>query len=162
MPNNRRKTQHQKELLGTARASRVVQRPPADTVHPKPPAELSNQAKKIWRWLCHRMAEDGTLRAKYLGAMAGWCAAWARCREMEAILKRDGPEMMRQGASGQVNMAKHHLLQPLNMEYKLMRSFQADLGLSPKDAQALDIAETPSEDEALGAQYLRGDNPAPN
>ena len=43
-----------------------------------------------------------------------------------------------------------------------MRSFQADLGLSPKDAQALDIAETPSEDEALGAQYLRGDNPAPN
>ena len=162
MPNNRRKTQHQKELLGTARASRVVQRPPADTVHPKPPAELSNQAKKIWRWLCHRMAEDGTLRAKYLGAMAGWCAAWARCREMEAILKRDGPEMMRQGASGQVNMAKHHLLQPLNMEYKLMRSFQADLGLSPKDAQALDIAETPGEDEALGAQYLRGDNPAPN
>ena len=70
--------------------------------------------------------------------------------------------MMRQASSGQVNMAKHHLLQPLNMEYKLMRSFQADLGLSPKDAQALDIAETPSEDEALGAQYLRGDNPAPN
>ena len=142
MPNNRRKTQYQKELLGTARASRAIHRPPADTVHPKPPAELSNQAKKIWRWLCHRMAEGGTLRAKYLGAMAGWCAAWARC--------------------GQVNMAKHHLLQPLNMEYKLMRSFQADLGLSPKDAQALDIAETPSEDEALGAQYLRGDNPAPN
>ena len=162
MPNNRRKTQHQKELLGTARASRAIHRPPADTVHPKPPAELSNQAKRIWRWLCRRMAEDGTLRAKYEGAMAGWCAAWARCREMEAILKRDGPEMMRQGASGQVNMAKHHLLQPLNMEYKLMRSFQADLGLSPKDAQALDIAETPSEDEALGAQYLRGDNPAPN
>ena len=162
MPNNRRKTQYQKELLGTARASRAIHRPPADTVHPKPPAELSNKAKAIWRKLCHRMAEDGTLRAKYLGAMAGWCAAWARCREMEAILKRDGPEMMRQGASGQVNMAKHHLLQPLNMEYKLMRSFQADLGLSPKDAQALDIAETPSEDEALGAQYLRGDNPAPN
>ena len=158
----RRRTQAQKELLGTARADRTLSHSPADVVHPRPPAELSNQAKKIWRWLCKRMAEDGTLRAKYLGAMAGWCAAWARCREMEAILKRDGPEMMRQGASGQVNMAKHHLLQPLNMEYKLMRSFQADLGLSPKDAQALDIAETPSEDEALGAQYLRGDNPAPN
>ena len=43
-----------------------------------------------------------------------------------------------------------------------MRSFQADLGLSPKDAQALDIAEPPGEDEALGAKYLRGDNPAPN
>ena len=162
MPNNRRKTQHQKELLGTARADRVIRRPPADTVHPKPPVELSNKARVIWRKLCFRMAEDGTLRAKYEGAMAGWCAAWARCREMEAILKRDGPEVLREGSTGQKNMAKHHLLQPLNMEYKLMRSFQADLGLSPKDAQALDLAEPPGEDEDLGARYLRGDNPSPN
>ena len=152
----RRKTQAQKELQGTARADRSLHRPPVDTVHPKPPAELSNKARVIWRKLCFRMAEDGTLRAKYEGAMAGWCAAWARCREMEAILKKDGPQVLHTGVNGQVNMAKHHLLQPLNMEYKLMRSFQADLGLSPKDAQALDISEPVDEEEDLGARYLRG------
>ena len=158
----RRKTKAQKELLGTARADRTVHRPPADTVHPKPPAELSNQAKRIWRWLCKRMAEDGTLRAKYLGAMAGWCASWARCREIEAILKKDGPQMLHRGVNGQENMAQHHLLQPLNREYRLMRSFQADLGLSPRDAQALDLSEPVDEDEDLGAQYLRGDHPRPD
>ena len=158
----RRKTQAQKELQGTARVDRALHRSPADTVHPKPPAELSNKARVIWRKLCFRMAEDGTLRAKYEGSMAGWCVAWARCREMEAILKKEGLQVLHTGANGQINMAKHCLLQPLNAEYKLMRSFQADLGLSPKDAQALDLAEPPSEDEDLGAKYMRGDGSKPD
>ena len=70
--------------------------------------------------------------------------------------------MLHRGVNGQVNMAQHHLLQPLNREYKLMRSFQADLGLSPKDAQALDLSEPPGKDEDLGAKYLRGDHPKPD
>lgn len=105
-------------------------------------ASEAKDAAALWRKLAPTLARSMGLVGEQQEALVDYCVTWARIRENEAALTKEG--MLIRGAQG--NLVKNPRTTILNQYRSHLRSLIGELGLSPRSAAGLTRPES-SDDE---------------
>ncbi len=113
---------------------------------PRPPAWLSQDARKEWRRVAPLLVERGILTEADLGALEGYVTAHARTIEAERTIRSEGATYL--GTSGP---KRHPAVTTQDAALKTMRLFASELGLTPvsrsRPSIRADDAPSPDDDD---------------
>ena len=117
-----------KELEGNPGRRKLNKKEPkANSGIPICPSWLLPEAKNEWRRLCKKLYQMGILTVNDRTAFAGYCQSFARWKEAEEHLEREGSTYISEKGmkrpSPWVNIS--------NTEQKLMIQFATEFGLTP-------------------------------
>lgn len=123
----------------------------AQTVRPVPrapycPRWLSPAAKDEWRRVVPELDKLGLLTEIDVAALAAYCQAYARWREAEAILEREGIVVEHTNKAGATNVVTHPAFFIAQKYAQQMRAFAAEFGMTPSSRARLSLPEV--EDDA--------------
>jgi P27 family predicted phage terminase small subunit len=113
-------------------------------IAPKCPSWLSKEAKREWKRIAPELERLGLLTQIDATALAAYCTAYARWREAEEIIAKEGMtyENERLGRIAQrpeVAIARQMMAQ--------VRAFCTEFGLTPSARGRMTMPEAPNDDE---------------
>ena len=120
---------------------------------PKPPAHLSDEAKKEWRRAGKLLFDMGLVSELDRAALAAYCAAWGRWVEAEAALKQYG--VVVKSPSGFPIQSPY--LAIANKAMEQMRAFLLEFGLTPASRTRVHASPVTNEPNSL-ERFLRGED----
>ncbi len=103
----------------------------------KPPEHLSEPARKEWSRVIKELAEAGILAKLDRGTLAAYCQTYARWAEAEAKLAELGPVVKSPSGFPTANP----YLTVCNTALRLMKTYAAELGLTPASRKRLGKAQ---------------------
>jgi len=123
---------------------------------PKPPANLSSEARAEWRRITPRLAADGRLRGHHRALAIAWCNAWARLCEAERHLAEGSP--VTNAPSGYAILSPWHTVAVQSV--KTLRGLAKDLALAPIRKRRTSKDEPSDEPRGLALLNPRGTHEA--
>lgn len=99
-------------------------------------------AAELWKRVAPTLARSVGLVGEQQESLVDYCVTWARIRQGERALSRDG--VIVRTERGQV---KHGWTAPLNQYRANFRSLAAELGLTPQSASKITRPESSDEDD---------------
>lgn len=117
---------------------------------PRPPAELSDAAKKEWRSLGRKLLNLGIISEIDVGAFAVFCQAWARWLDAEANLTKYGPVLT---VKGGLRLSPYIRIAESAMAYILKAG--PEFGLTPSSRVRLHVDKPTDEAQEEAARFLR-------
>lgn len=120
----------------------VLPNPPDDLT---PPDWLSEPAREKWSELAPILAAQGLLTECDLDTLALYCATWARWKEAEEALQRDG--MTTTAQSGYQQVSPYYTI--ASKSQAELRALADRLGLNPSARSRIDVKEVREQDELL-------------
>lgn len=134
---------------------------PLNKNEPKPeprapycPRWLSKRAKEEWKRIVPELEKLGLLTKIDMAALAGYCQAYARWREAEEILEREGLTMEHTNKAGATNVSLHPAFFAAQKYLAQMKAFATEFGLTPSSRSRINLPEQKEEDEFEA--FLRG------
>lgn len=103
---------------------------------PTCPAWLSVEAKREWRKMTPELERLGLLTVIDGAALAGYCQAYARWKQAEALLDREGLVITTQSGYSQ----PHPAVAIAQKSLALVRAFCSEFGLTPAARSSLHVA----------------------
>lgn len=115
---------------------------------PTRPGWLAEEAKREWARIVPELEELGLLTVVDRAALSGYCQWWARYRQAEEALERDGPvvEIMTRGGPMQVQSPWVSLSKQAS---EACRRFLVEFGLTPASRSRLKVQKPQPEDPVL-------------
>lgn len=141
---------------GTARKDRMLaSEPKPELARPSCPAWLAREAKREWRRIAKELETLGLLTRVDRAALAAYCQCYARWREAEELVAREGlTETTDKG-----NVIQHPAVGIANKAMAEMRAFLTEFGMTP--AARTRINAKPLEDKgAKTKDFLFGQRSA--
>lgn len=112
---------------------------------PRPPAILSQDGKREWKRVAPILVARGVLTEADLGTLEGYCMAFARAREAERTIARDGATI--------VNTKGEHKRHPASTlqdaAIKTARLCANELGLTPVSRSRSKFMADDGDDSSL-------------
>ncbi|WP_152047187.1 phage terminase small subunit P27 family [Aureimonas psammosilenae] len=112
---------------------------------PKPPAHLAPDAKREWKRIAPILVERGVLTGADLGILESYCTAFARMREAERTIAREGVTFL--NARGEHK--RHPASGIQNESIKTMRLCANELGLTPVSRSRSNFKTDDGDDSSL-------------
>ena len=133
-----------KLLHGERRESRLNRAAPKPrSTRPAMPADMSTEAKAVWRRIMRDFAHTGILTAVDADGFRAYCEAVARYRQAATMLEASGP-LVRGARRGE--LVKNPLHQIVRDNAVLMRAFARELGFLPSAREGLTVTDTVAQD----------------
>ena len=142
-----------KILHGETRSSRLNRNEPRPGGQPRMPADMSDEAKRVWRRVIRDFGATGVLTAVDADALRTYCEAVVRYVQAARTLEASGP-LVRGARSGE--LVKNPLHQVVRDNAILLRAFARELGLTPSARTGLTIGIGAADDDPLEAWLTRG------
>jgi len=142
-----------KILHGETRSSRLNRNEPRPGGQPRMPADMSDEAKRVWRRVIRDFGATGVLTAVDADALRTYCEAVVRYVQAARTLEASGP-LVRGARSGE--LVKNPLHQIVRDNAILLRAFARELGLTPSARTGLTGAVGVADDDPLEAWLRRG------
>ena len=128
-----------KRLRGETRPSRLNFAEPMPSADlPKMPADMSADAKVVWRRVMRTMGHTGVIRAADADVLRCYCEAMVRYVQAADLYGRSGP-LVRGVHRGAGELVKTPLHQVVRDHADQVRLFARELGLSPSARAGLRI-----------------------
>lgn len=156
------KSLSQKVLEGNP-GKRALKNEPRPTLGDPPmPEGLTADARAEWFRVLPELRKMGILAVCDGADIAGYCQARARWLQAEAIVEKEGPVvdepvLINGVATKFVRKKKHPAVTVSNQAAVLMKSFAAELGLSPTSRARLDVQAPVDNPGSRLANFLTGD-----
>jgi len=133
-----------KVLHGERRASRLnCAAPKPRSNRPTMPADMSAEAKAVWRRIWRDFGHTGVLTAVDADAFRAYCEAVSRYRQAATALEQSGP-LVRGARRGE--LVKNPLHQVTRDNAILMRVFARELGFLPSAREGLHVQGSDAPD----------------
>ncbi len=117
--------------------------PKPKPVAPKCPSWLDKEAKREWKRVAPELERLGLLTVVDGAALAAYCQAYARWKQAEEIIKREGMTVTTE--TGYV--MPHPAVKIAEKSMQLIRAFCAEFGLTPSSRGRMSLPEQKEEDE---------------
>lgn len=141
-----------KKLEGTARPDRINDAEPQPAVAaPRCPAWLEPEARREWRAISAKLLKLGLLTEVDGTALAAYCQSYARWKQAEALISRDG--MTFTTGEGMIRLRPE--VGVSQKERLIMKGYLTMFGLAPSARTNLRGA-TPEESDPLEELLSRG------
>jgi len=95
-----------------------------------PPAWLPDPAKTEWRRIMPELVRWGLMTVLDVGALAGYCAAYAQFRKAQMAINKKGAIYESQSRLGKMFRVRPEIT-VMNEALRQMRGFAAEFGLTP-------------------------------
>ena len=118
-------------------------------IAPPCPRWMTNVAKREWRRVSPILERLTLLTEADGAALAGYCQSYARWRECEAIVRREGPSYETHTAQGERIVRAHPAVRSGQAYLAQVRFVCAEFGLTPSSSGRLSIPEPPEYDDIL-------------
>ncbi len=126
-----------KLLHGETRPSRVNYREPLPSAKlPTMPADMDDEAKRVWRRVMRTMGKTGVIRASHTDTLRCYCEAVSRYNQAAVAYASSGP-LVRGQRPGDV--VKNPLWQLVREGSELVRLYAREFGLSPSAQSGLEV-----------------------
>lgn len=142
-----------KILHGERRAARLNRNEPKPGGQPRLPADMSDEAKRVWRRVIRDFGATGVLTAVDADALRTYCEAVVRYVQAARTLEASGP-LVRGARSGE--LVKNPLHQIVRDNAILLRAFARELGLTPSARTGLTVGIGDAADDSLAAWLRSG------
>jgi P27 family predicted phage terminase small subunit len=141
-----------KLLHGEKRASRLNRESPQPrSKRPVMPADMSDDAKRVWRRILRDFGQAGVVTAVDADSFRAYCEAVARYQQAARTLEQTGP-LVRGARSGE--LVKNPLHQIVRDNAALIRAFARELGFLPSAREGLHRGDSGDVDPL--DQWLQG------
>lgn len=127
--------------------------PKFKTQIPTCPPHLSSNAKTEWRRITKLLHQAGLLTNVDRGALAGYCAAYARWAEAERELKKPGIQWIIETDKG--NLVQNPLIGIANKSMILMLKFATEFGMTPSARSRVKAEQNGEEDDLASELFKR-------
>lgn len=117
--------------------------PKPKPIAPKCPSWLDKEAKREWKRVAPELERLGLLTVVDGAALAAYCQAYARWKQAEEIIKREGMTVTTE--SGYV--MPHPAVKIAEKAQQLIKAFCAEFGLTPSSRSRMSLPEQKEEDE---------------
>ncbi len=125
--------------------------PKPKPVAPKCPAWLSKEAKREWKRVAPELERLGLLTVVDGGALAAYCQAYARWREAEEAIKREGLVVQ----TGTGYLMPHPAVKIAEKAQQLIKAFCTEFGLTPSSRSRMSLPEAKDEEDDFFAYQRR-------
>lgn len=142
-----------KILHGETRAARLNLDEPKPGGQPRMPADMSDEAKRVWRRVIRDFGATGVLTAVDADALRTYCEAVVRYVQAARTLEATGP-LVRGARGGE--LVKNPLHQIVRDNANLQRAFARELGLTPSARTGLTVGMEADPDDPFAAWLRSG------
>lgn len=140
------KPTHLKVLQGTARPNRMRNEPKPAPVRPTCPRWLSPEAKREWRRVAPELEKLGLLTRVDRAALAAYCQAYARWRQAEEVLEREGLTCEHTNKAGATNVSLRPEFFVAQKYLQVIKGFCVGFGLTPSARARMTVPGTEREE----------------
>lgn len=113
---------------------------------PKCPSWLSREAKAEWRRVAPELERLGLLTVVDGGALAAYCQAYARWKQCEEVIERDGMVSELVTDTGSTYLQQRPEVSIANKQLQVMKAFCTEFGLTPSSRSRMSLpGEKPTE-----------------
>lgn len=120
--------------------------PQPDKTPPTCPAWLTGEARREWRRIVPELERMGLLTLVDRAALSGYCQSWARWREGERVLSRDGLTYEYTNKQGESVILPRPEAAIARQYLAMVRAFCGEFGLTPSSRGRMSVAGPPEQD----------------
>lgn len=117
--------------------------PKPQPIAPKPPSWLPREAKREWKRLAPELEKLGLLTIVDGTAFANYCLAYARLREAEETIKREGMVITTEKGY----KMPHPAVKIAEKAQQIIKAFCSEFGLTPSSRSRMSLPTRNEDDE---------------